>query len=59
MDYLKEPIQGCFQLDTSVDLTFMDLYHYCDIIQSREFEGISECNDPTYIFASEQYTQCE
>ena len=37
VDDLTEPLQACFNLDTSKSLSFMDVYNKCDIIISRKF----------------------
>lgn len=42
LDDLREPISEAFGLTPTeeADMDFMGLYNYCDVIQSREFEGV-------------------
>lgn len=41
-DDLREPIGDAFNLSQEErdSMSFMDLYGYCDIVQSNEFEGL-------------------
>ena len=45
-DDLREPMQTCFNLTDyqTQNMSFMDLYGHCDVIQSRLFEGLDACN---------------
>lgn len=42
MDDLRAPISDAFGLSPTeeANMNFMELYDYCDVIQSREFEGV-------------------
>ena len=48
-DDLREPFTAAFNLteEESRDMTFMDLYGKCDIVQSNEFEGLGTGYDYT------------
>jgi len=42
LDDLREPISDCFNLTVTqeANMQFLDLYNWCDVVQSREFEGV-------------------
>lgn len=56
MEDLRAPISDMFNLTTDEEnnLDAMGLYNYCDVIQSRLFEGV-----PLYYeFTDDEMTQC-
>jgi hypothetical protein len=54
VDDLRTPMQECFSLtdDEAANMSFMDLYGYCDIIQSDDFEPV----DLGCTFTDQEYT---
>ena len=48
-DDLRAPFTEAFGLsfEQSLNMTFMDSYHYSDVVQSREFEGLGPGYDYT------------
>ena len=55
VDDLREPIGTAFGLSQTEidDMQYPELYDYCDVVQSREFEGVSL----NYTYTPEQLTQ--
>lgn len=58
LDQLRIPISDCYNLSESAEssMTFMQLYNWCDVVQSREFEGIKTC-DSTMNFTDVELSQ--
>jgi len=55
-DDLRRPIAEAFNLTRAQerDMSFMDLYNWCDVIQSRLFEGVPL----GYPFTDQQLAEC-